>query len=89
MFKEQRHNGKNIFFSGSAALLFIWSLFKSITHSIVLCGEKNSKCGIVFSDRHKMISIDICNIFSFHICFFLELSEDYDLVTRLQKFIMV
>lgn len=44
---------------------------------------------MVFSDRHKMISIDICNIFSFHICFFLELNEDYDLVTRLQKFIMV
>ena len=31
-----------------------------------------------------MISSDICNISSFHVCFILELNEDYDLVTWLQ-----
>lgn len=52
-----------------------------------MCG--NTSKVIVFSDKHKVISSDICSISSFDICYILELNDDYDLVTWLQKFIMV
>lgn len=52
-----------------------------------MCG--NTSKVIVFSDKHKVISSDICSISSFHICYILELNDDYDLETWLQKFIMV